>query len=202
MPAVRTPSPGLARALRLEWLTIAWNAGEVFITVGAGVAAKSLALVAFGLDSCIEIFASLVVVWELRGDDDPVRTRRALRLVGFAFAALGVLLITAALQALVAGREPHESLFGMSYLAIAVGAMFTLATMKRRVGTEIDSHTVRAEARMTYLDSALATTILLALAVNAMAGWWWADALAGGVVGLVALSESRENLEGARERDR
>lgn len=202
MPAVRAPSPGLARALRLEWLTIAWNAGEVFITVGAGIAAKSLALVAFGLDSCIEIFASLVVVWELRGDDEPVRTRRALRLVGFAFAVLGVVLITAALQALVAGREPHESPFGMFYLAVTVLTMLALATLKRRVGDEIDSHTVLAEARMTYLDAALAASILLALALNVIAGWWWADALAGGVVGVVALSEARENIEGAREHDR
>ncbi len=199
MPAVRAPSAGLARALRLEWITIAWNAGEVFITVGAGIAAKSLALVAFGLDSCIEIFASLVVVWELRGDDEPRRTRRALRLVALAFAVLGVVLIGAALQAIVAERMPHESLFGIGYLAVTIVMMLTLATLKRRVGTQIDSHTVLAEARMTYLDAALAASILVALAVNVAAGWWWADALAGGAVGLVALSEARENLEAARE---
>lgn len=197
VPAARASSPGLVRAIRLEQLTIAWNAAEVFVTVGLGIAARSLALVAFGLDSCIEIFASLVVVWELRGDDHPERTRRALRLVALAFALLGALLLITSAQALLVGREPHESPLGIAYLTATVAVMLLLATLKRRVGTELASATVLAEARLTLLDAGLAAGILTALALNVVAGWWWADALAASAVGVLALLEARENREAA-----
>src|SRR5690606_35714265 len=93
------PRPGFRRALRLQYATIAWNAGEAVLTITLGIAAGSLALIAFGTDSMIEIFASVVVVWHLRGEEHPHRTRRVLRLVGIAFLLLAVAL------AIVAGRD-------------------------------------------------------------------------------------------------
>ena len=73
----------------LQRVTIAWNLAEVGVTIALGIAAGSLALVAFGLDSLIEVFASLVVLWHMSG---PARQQRrddrARRLVAFAFAAL------------------------------------------------------------------------------------------------------------------
>lgn len=185
----------LRRGLRLEWITIAWNAAEVFVTVGMGVAAGSLALIAFGLDSLVEIFASLVVVWQLKGDQaDSARVTRALRLVGVAFLVLGVFLIVVAAARVISGARPDESPIGIVYLAITVVVMLTLARLKDRTGAHLGNVTLQAEARVTYLDAVLAFGILAALAANALLGWWWADSLSAALIGVLALVEARERL--------
>lgn len=189
------PPDLLRRGLLLEWLTIAWNAVEVFVTVGLGVAAGSLALVAFGLDSVIELFASLVVIWQLRGDQaDSDRVRRALRLVGVAFLLLGLFLVTVAAVRLAAGSRPDESPVGIAYLAATTVVMVALARLKDTTGRRLGNRTLRAEARVTALDAGLAAGILAALATNSLWGWWWADSLAAGAVGVLALFEAREHL--------
>ena len=188
------------RAVRLEWLTVAWNAVEVFVTIGLGVAAGSLALIAFGLDSVVEIFASLVVLWQMRGDTASARRiALALRLVAGAFLVLGVILIVTALVRLLAGVEPQESPVGVAYLAATVMVMLGLARAKAALGARLGNHPLAAEARMTLLDAFLASLILLALVLNLALGWWWADALAALFVGVLAISEGRENLEAAAE---
>src|SRR6516164_7846745 len=87
----------LARGRRLQYATIAWNVMEVFVTIGLGVAAGSLALIAFGLDSLVEVFASAVVIWFIANHHEERRTQRALRLVGVAFAVLAVYLVAASM---------------------------------------------------------------------------------------------------------
>jgi divalent metal cation (Fe/Co/Zn/Cd) transporter len=198
---VRPDSPAEHRAVRLEWLTVAWNVAEVGITIALGVAARSLALVAFGLDSMVEIFASLVVIWQLRGDTaSPARIALALRLVALAFLALGLFLIVTATIRLVGAGEVQESPVGVAYLAATVVVMLALAKAKGALGAELGNHPLAAEARMTLLDGFLAALILLALVLNLVLGWWWADALAAMAVGVLALLEGRENLEEARHR--
>ena len=178
---------------RLQRITIAWNLIEVFITIGLGIAAGSLALVAFGLDSLIEVFASLVVLWHMVEDQpDPTRDRRARRLVALAFAALAVYLLAAGLRALLTQAEPESSPLGIAYLGVTAVVMFSLAARKRRVGRDLDNQAFLAEARMTYLDGWLATAILAALALNTAFDWWWADPVAALVVALAAARESVE----------
>ena len=180
----------------LQWATILWNCLEVFVTVGLGIAARSLALVAFGMDSLIEVFASLVVVWHLRLDDDHQgahQDRRALRLVAIAFGLLAVSLVVASVRSLVVGVEAGTSPLGIAYLAVTAVVMFTLAAWKRRVGRRLNSEPFLAEADMTFLDGWLATSILAALALNVAFGWWWADPLAAVLVAVVA---AREAVEG------
>ena len=178
---------------RLQWATIAWNSLEVLVTVGLGLAARSLALIAFGLDSLVEVFASLVVIWHIGPDGRRDRRRpdrRALRLVGLAFAALAVYLVAASLSSLVVGKQPGSSPLGIVYLAVTAVVMFVLARLKRRVGTALHSEPFRAEAAMTFLDGCLAAGILAALALNLGLGWWWADPLAALLVGGAAAREA------------
>ena len=178
------------RAVRLEYVTLAWNAGEVFVTVGLGIAASSIALVAYGLDSLIEIFASSVVLWHLRvARPDATRSRRALRLVSYAFFALAAVLLVGAVQTLAAGRRADDSPFGIAYLALTSIVMFGLAWRKRIVAGDLDNHPLEHEARITFLDGVLAVGILLALVADAALGWWWADPLAAAAIGLAAISE-------------
>lgn len=188
--------------MRLEYATIGWNAGEAVLTIGLGIAAASLALIGFGADSLIEIFASLVVVWHLAPDhaaDRPERTARALKLVAGAFLALAVVLSTLAARDLLTQREPGESIWGIVYLAITVVVMLGLALLKRRTAITLGSAPLLSEARMTFLDAILAAATLTGLAFNAAFGWWWADPTAALVVAVAAVNEARENWEEAGE---
>lgn len=189
------------RALRLQYLTIAWNVGEVVLTIGLGIAAASLALIGFGVDSIIEVFASFVVVWHLaprHSLDHPQRTNRALRLVAGAFLALAVVLTAGAVRDLITGRRPDESPWGIAYLAVTAVVMFTLAVLKRRTAHQLDSTPLQSEANMTFLDGMFATAILGGLVLNAGAGWWWADPTAALVVAAAATNEARENWKVSR----
>lgn len=187
--------------MRLEYLTIAWNAVEMVISIGLGLAARSLALVAFGLDTMIELFASGVVVWHLRhpGRDSDLVTAKALRLVAGAFAVLAVVVAGGAIWALASQSAPDESPWGIAYLALTVLAMLSLGMAKRSIGIKLDSEPLAAEARMSILDAALALGVLLGLAANVLFGWWWADPVAALLVAVAAANEARENLEEARE---
>jgi divalent metal cation (Fe/Co/Zn/Cd) transporter len=182
-------SAAVRAAVRLEYATVAWNALEVFVTIGLGVAAGSLALIAFGLDSLVEIFASGVVLWHLRAEPAPSRERRALWLVALAFFALAAVLLAGAARDVVTGHRAEASIPGIVYLGVTAVVMFSLAFAKRRVSVALGNHPLSHEARVTLLDGCLASGILLALAANAAFGWWWADTLAAALVGLVAISE-------------
>lgn len=189
-------------ALRLEYATIAWNLGEAFLTIGLGIAAGSLALIGFGTDSVIEMFASAVVVWHLRPGHDvdrPERTRRALRLVALAFLGLAVVLAAAAVRDLVTERRAGASPFGIAYLAVTAVVMFALAFAKRRVAGRLGSAPLRSEAAMTFLDGVLSVLTLTGLALNAAIGWWWADPTAALLVAIAAANEARENRQEAEE---
>lgn len=190
------------RALRLEYATIAWNLGEAVLTVALGILAGSLALIGFGTDSVIEVFASSVVVWHVlpgHETDHPERTRLALRLVAAAFALLALVLAGAAIRDLATGRRAGESPFGIAYLAVTAVVMFSLAAAKHRVARALGSSPLRSEAAMTLLDGILSSATLAGLALNAVLGWWWADPAAALVVAVAAAGEARENLREAEE---
>jgi divalent metal cation (Fe/Co/Zn/Cd) transporter len=183
----------LARGRRLEIATIAWNAVEVFVTIGLGIAAASLALIAFGLDSLVEIFASVVVIWYIGNHHAQRRAMLALRLVAAAFALLGLYLLVASVYNLVAGDVADNSPLGIAYLALAASAMFVLAVKKRALARAAHSEPLAAEAKLTFLDGCLATSILVALLANALWGIWWADPAAALLVALFCFREAVAN---------
>jgi divalent metal cation (Fe/Co/Zn/Cd) transporter len=188
------------RALVLEYATIAWNVGEAVFTISLGIAAGSLALIGFGTDSIIEVFASSVVVWHIRAGhatDRAARTRKALHLVALAFLALAVVLAVASLHELLSGSRAGESLIGIGYLAVTAAVMFALAVAKHRTATRLDSAPLRSEASMTFLDGVLSTLTLTGLALNAAFGWAWADPVVALFVAIAAANEGRENLRDA-----
>ncbi len=189
------------RAIRLEWATTGWNLMEVFVTVGLGLAARSLALVAFGLSSMIEVFASTVVIWHLLEGRDPAphRTRLAFTLISTAFFLLAAFLFVTSIRSLILGLHPGESPIGIAYLALTAAVMFTLAGIKRRTARVMESGPLEAEARMTFLDGCLCIGILTALGVNILFGWWWADAVAALGIGVFAAKEGLESMQKSRE---
>jgi len=181
------------RGRRLQYATIAWNMMEVFVTIGLGFAAGSLALIAFGLDSLVEVFASGAIIWYIADHDAGGRSRRALKLVAAAFALLAAYLSVASIYSLSVGEAADSSPLGILYLAITAVVMFVLARLKRNTARAVESAPLEAEASMTFLDGCLATGILVALSLNAVAGLWWADPAAAALVAIFCVREAIGN---------
>jgi len=172
----------LRRGLRLEYATLGWNVVGIFVLAGAAIAARSLALAGFGLDSAIEIFASLVVIGELAESSTEASQLRAERRIGYAFVALAVYLTGQGVVSIVTGAHPHSSPVGIGWLAATAVVMFALAYGKDRTGRALQHRVLLAESKVTIVDGALATATLVGLTLNAALGWWWADIAAGVVI--------------------
>lgn len=127
------------------------------------------------------------------------RDGRALRLVSVAFAALTAYLLVAGVRQLVLREQPDSSVAGIAYLFVTALVMFGLARWKHRVARALESDPFGAEASMTFLDGCLARSILLALALNLVFGWWWADPAAALVIAVAAAREARDGRREARE---
>jgi divalent metal cation (Fe/Co/Zn/Cd) transporter len=180
----------LGRGRILEGVTLGWNVAGIVVLAVAAVAARSVALAGFGLDSLIEIGASMVVLWELSGVGE-ARQRRALRLIGGTFVALAVYLTVQSVLVLVTGYRPGPSGLGITWTAVTAAAMFALAAGKARTGKALGNPAV-TEGRVTLVDGILAVAVLAGLALNAAASWWRADPLAALVIVFYALHEARE----------
>lgn len=162
------------KALLLEYLTIGWNVFEGLSSVLVGILVGSVSLFAYGLESSIEVFASSVVVWELRGTD-PKRERLALKMIGFAYLVVSAYIFFDASQSLLAGHHPERSFLGIILMVITAIAMGGLGLFKRDVGNKLGSQTVLADAKFTLIDASLAGTVLVGLIFNTAFGWWWMD---------------------------
>jgi divalent metal cation (Fe/Co/Zn/Cd) transporter len=179
----------LRRGFALEYATLGWNVAGIIVLGLAAVAARSVALAGFGLDSLIEIGASAVVIWELSGTGED-RQRRALRLIGGAFILLAVYLAVQSAIVLAAGFRPHHSSTGIAWTALTAAVMFALAAGKSRTGKALGNPVLETEGRVTLVDGILAVAVLAGLALNAGLGWWQADPLAGYVLVYYAAREA------------
>jgi divalent metal cation (Fe/Co/Zn/Cd) transporter len=178
----------LRRGLHLEYATLAWNVVGSAVVLAAAVGARSVALAGFGLDSVIEILASAVVVWQLRGVTGG-RERRAMRAIGVAFLALAVYITIQSAYSLATSAKPHHSPVGIGWLAATTVAMLGLAAAKARTGIALENPVLRTEARVTLVDAYLAAAVLAGLVLNAVLGWWWADPFAGLVIVVYGVRE-------------
>jgi divalent metal cation (Fe/Co/Zn/Cd) transporter len=177
------------RGFALEWITLAWNVVGVAVLAVLAYRASSVALFGFGLDSLIEIGASVVVIWELAGAGD-VRQHRALRIIGLAFVALAIYLLATSALALIAGHRATPSLPGIVWVSVTALVMFLLARGKSVTGRALSNPVLVAEGRVTLVDGLLAVAVLIGLALDLLLGWWWADPLAGLVIVYYAAREA------------
>jgi divalent metal cation (Fe/Co/Zn/Cd) transporter len=188
----------LKRGLLLEYLTLGWNVVGVILVILAAYAARSVALAGFGLDSLIEIFASVVVVWQLTG----VHLKRehlALRLIGIAFIALVIYIVAQLLYTFLTRTHPAPSVGGIIWIAATFIAMLLLAFGKRVTGRQLHNEVLLTEGRVTLVDAYLAGAVLLGLLLNALFGWWWADPLAALVMVYYGIREALHALHESQE---
>lgn len=185
------------RAKLLAWGGNAWHLVEFAIAVGAGIAASSVALVAFGIDSLIEVGAGGVVVWLFGGSraGSAAAERLAQRLIAGSFFALALYIAIDSAHAL-GGDHPQASRVGIGLALVTAPTMPLLARAKRRVGRELGSRATESEAGQNLLCAYLSVALLVGLGANALLGWWWADPLAGLVIAAVAAREGAASWRG------
>jgi len=187
---------GVRRGLLLEYITLGWNVVGSVVVILAAFAARSVALAGFGLDSLIEIFASIIVVWELTGAGGKERERRALRLIGIAFLCLALYILVQSAVILLSSSRPHTSVPGILWLGATLIAMLLLAWGKKVTGEKIGNPVLMTESRVTLIDALLAAAVFLGLILNAAFGWWWADPLAGLVIVYYGFKEGLAAIRG------
>ncbi len=188
----------LRRGLLLEYLTLGWNVVGVVIVLIAAYTARSVALAGFGLDSLIEIFASIIVVWQLLGVNQK-RERLALRLIGAAFFALALYILAQITVTLLTRTHPATSISGIAWLAATFIAMLLLAYGKRVTGKQLGNVVLTTEGHVTLIDAYLAGAVLIGLILNALFGWWWADPLASLVIVYYGIKEGVHAWRGEEE---
>ena len=187
----------LRQGLQLEYVTLGWNVVGTVVVIVAAIAAHSVALAGFGLDSLIEIGASTVVIWQLKNIHNRQREQRALRLIAISFFALAVYVLAQSAHTLLLQVHPNTSELGIGWLALTLVVMLALAAGKHRVGTLLENPVLKTEARVTLVDAYLAGSVLLGLLLNSILGWWWADPLAGLVIVFYGFVEGRHALKEA-----
>jgi divalent metal cation (Fe/Co/Zn/Cd) transporter len=190
--------PLVRRARRLAWAGIAWHVVEAAVAVAAGLAAGSVALVAFGADSLIEAGAGVVIAWLMAGrrSASDRAERRAQQLIAASFAILAGYVGIEAVRDLVGGHRPEASWVGIGLAVVTLATMPPLASAKRRVGERLGSSATTSESRQTLLCAYLSAALLAGLLANALIGWWWADPAVALVIGGVALREARDAWRG------
>ena len=195
-----------ARAgVRIEQVTVAWMTVEAALSIGAGLAAHSLLLVAFGLDSGIELVTASILLWRLsvqaRGaslERVEVAERRSVWVVAVALIGLIVYIIGSVAIGLVTQEHPDTSFIGLTVATVAVIGMPILARRKRQLAAQLDSAALRGDAACSLTCAAMAATLFAGLVLNALFGWWWAESVAALTFLVWLVPEAREALDGAR----
>lgn len=200
MQSVITRENLVLRGKRLEYFTIAWNSLEGLVAVVAGALAGSISLVGFGIDSFIEVTSGAVLLWRMSVDADVPRRERneqlSLRIVGVCFLALATYVGYESISDLVSGMAPEHSIPGIILACVSLVVMPFLSRAKKKVGNELGSAAMRADAKQTDFCVYLSVILLLGLGLNATLGWWWADPTAAVLMVPLIAKEGVEAMKG------
>jgi divalent metal cation (Fe/Co/Zn/Cd) transporter len=185
---------------RLEYFTIAWNSLEGLIAISAGAVAGSISLLGFGIDSLIEVTSGAALLWRMSADADHQRREQvenlSLKIVGVCFLALAIYVAADAAKALWTREHPEHSLVGIVLACVSLMVMPLLARAKRRVGSQLNSAAMHADAKQTEFCTYLSAILLGGLLLNSLLGWWWADPVAALVMSPIIANEGVEALKG------
>jgi divalent metal cation (Fe/Co/Zn/Cd) transporter len=184
---------------RVRWIvaaTIAYNLIEAVVAITAGSIASSGALVAFGLDSTIEVLSAAAVAWQFTRRDPERWEKPTLRVIAVAFFALAIYVIVASLFSLLGRAAAEHSTLGIVITVLSVIIMPFLSLIERRTGRELGSATAIADSKQTLICTYLSAAVLIGLLLNTVLGWWWADAVAGLVIAGFAIREGIEAWRG------
>jgi divalent metal cation (Fe/Co/Zn/Cd) transporter len=188
------------RGTRLEYFTIAWNSLEAVVAIIAGAIAGSISLVGFGIDSLIEVTSGATLLWRMSVDADVQKRERnervSVRVVGVCFMALAVYIAHEAISDLTGGKAPEHSVPGIVLACVSLVVMPILSRAKKRVGGELGSAAMMADAKQTDFCVCLSAILLAGLVLNVAFGWWWADPVAGLIMTPIIAKEGFHGMKG------
>ena len=188
------------RGRRLEYFTIGWNCLEGVVAVLAGAFAGSISLVGFGIDSFIEVTSGATLLWRMSVDANQQTRERnegvSIRVVGVCFIALAVYVAYESVLDLIGRKAPQHSLAGIVLACVSLVVMPILSRAKKRVGIELGSAAMQADAKQTDFCLYLSAILLAGLLLNVVFGWWWADPLAGLVMTPIIANEGVQAVKG------
>jgi divalent metal cation (Fe/Co/Zn/Cd) transporter len=188
------------RGLALTFATLTLVSLEAGVSLSASVAAGSVALLGYGVDSVIEFISGVAALWRLAADRQRASRARAEqlshRLIGFCFLALAVYVLVDAIVTIVRRNAPHPSLLGVAVAMFSLLTMPLLARAKRRVAAGLDSSALASDAAQSSLCAYLSAILLGGLVLNALFGWWWADPVAALAMLPIIVNEGVQALRG------
>jgi divalent metal cation (Fe/Co/Zn/Cd) transporter len=195
----------IGEARRAESLTVAWMVVELVVALWAGIAARSVALTSFGLDSALELFTALVVLRQLvlhteraSAAELDARERQASRLVGFGLYGLVAYIVASSAWTLASGSRPESSTAGVVLAIAALVVMPLLWRWRGALARRLASPALRADVACSLVCIYLSATLLIGLLLNDFLGWWWADPLAALAMIWWIRGEAAEALHAAR----
>ncbi|MDQ3629052.1 MAG: cation transporter [Actinomycetota bacterium] len=184
------------RAQLLALASVLYNLVEAVVAITAGIVAGSVALLGFGLDSCVEVSSGLVILWQFRHRLPESRERQALRALAVSFLGLAAYVGYESVRVLIGGSQADSSPVGIGLAIASLCVMPFLSWAQRRTGRQLGSAAVVADGTQTLLCTYLSAVLLLGLVINATLGWSWADPLAGLVIAAVAVREGVSAWQG------
>ena len=197
--AVLNREAAARRGKNVEYFTIAWNTVEGVVAIISGALAGSISLVGFGIDSFIEVISGSVLLWRMSVDSDIHRREQneklSLRAVGICFMSLAAYVSYESISDLVTRKSPEHSIPGIVLACVSLVVMPLLSRAKKKVGSELGSAAMHADAKQTDFCVYLSAILLIGLFLNLAFGWWWADPIAALVmVPIIA----KEGIDGTR----
>jgi divalent metal cation (Fe/Co/Zn/Cd) transporter len=189
----------LARRVRLlSWASLALMTAEATVAIVSGIVASSIALVGFGLDSMIEGFASVIIVWRFTGSRtfSHAAETRAQKLVAIQFFILAPYVAVESVRALAGGAHAQTSWVGIGLATASLITMPLLGIAKQRLADQLGSAATKGEGRQNILCAYLAGALLIGLLGNALAGAWWLDPFVGLLIVAIAVKEGRDAWRG------
>jgi divalent metal cation (Fe/Co/Zn/Cd) transporter len=189
-------STNSTKVLFLEYITIAWNIVEGLVAVSVGAATGSVALVAFGLESGIEVFSSGVVVWQLKKPKQSKQDTqaKALKMLGMALLVFSLYVFITVILSLLEGNRSMPSALSLVAMACISLGMLVLGVLKKRLAIKMKNQVVLVEANLTLLDAALSGALFISLVLNLTLGWWWLDPIFALIIGSDALRQAGNEL--------
>jgi divalent metal cation (Fe/Co/Zn/Cd) transporter len=192
----------IREAFRLEWFTIAWMTGEAVIAIASGIAAHSISLTAFGIDSLIELASAGVLIWRLSVELKHGRAfseaaeHTASRIAGGLLFALAAYVVVAAGWGLWHREGQAFSWPGLIVTLLAIPVMYLLAKRKLAVAGRLDSRGLRADAVEAITCGWLSFAVALGLLAQLAIGAWWVDSVTSLAILWFLIKEGREAWAG------
>jgi divalent metal cation (Fe/Co/Zn/Cd) transporter len=190
----------IKRALKLSYFTIIYNIAEGILAIFAGLISGSISLIGFGLDSAVESFSAVIMVWrfkksgKIEESEEEEIEKRALKYVGYTFLILGTYVLYESLKDIYTAEIPEPSLIGIIIAIASIIIMPFLFYLKYRTGKELNSRSLIADSKQTLACAYLSAALLFGLLLNYIYGIWQADSLIGILIAIYLFKEGYKIL--------